>query len=134
MHCSAEQIDLVGDRVVYRFIISDTGIGMSPEFLKHLFEPFAQANDDARSNYRARAGYAHREGPPKEHGRHHFREKRAGPGTTFTVDLPFVINRTPEKAVEALADAEECDICGMSILLVEDNRAEHRDRSDAAGT
>lgn len=44
-----------------------------------------------------------------------------GRGTTFTVDLPFVINRTPEKAVEASADAEECDICGMSILLVEDN-------------
>ena len=37
------------------------------------------------------------------------------------MDLPFVINRTPEKAVEASADAEECDICGMSILLVEDN-------------
>ena len=32
-------------------VVSDTGIGMSPEFLKHLFEPFAQANDDARSNY-----------------------------------------------------------------------------------
>ena len=29
--------------------------------------------------------------------------------------------RTPEEAVEASGDAEECDICGMSILLVEDN-------------
>ena len=44
-----------------------------------------------------------------------------GRGTTFTVDLPFAINRTPEEAVEASGDAEECDICGMSILLVEDN-------------
>ena len=122
VHCSAEQMDLVGDKVVYRFIISDTGIGMSPEFLKHLFEPFAQANDDARSNYQGTGmGMPIVKALLKNMGGTISVKSELGRGTTFTVDLPFVINRTPEKAVEASADAEECDICGMSILLVEDN-------------
>ncbi len=121
VHCSAEQMDLVGDKVVYRFIISDTGIGMSPEFLKHLFEPFAQANDDARSNYQGTGmGMPIVKALVKNMGGSISVESKLGRGTTFTVDLPFVINRTPE-AAEAPADAEECDICGMSILLVEDN-------------
>lgn len=122
VHCSAEQIDLVGDRVVYRFIISDTGIGMSPEFLKHLFEPFAQANNDARSNYQGTGmGMPIVKALLKNMGGTISVKSELGRGTTFTVNLPFAINRTPEKAVEASADAEECDICGMSILLVEDN-------------
>ena len=122
VHCSAEQMDLVGDKIVYRFIISDTGIGMSPEFLKHLFEPFAQANDDARSNYQGTGmGMPIVKALLKSMGGTISVKSELGRGTTFTVDLPFTINRTPEKAVEASADAEECDICGMSILLVEDN-------------
>lgn len=122
VHCSGKMMDLVGDRVVYRFIISDTGIGMSPEFLKHLFEPFAQANDDARSNYQGTGmGMPIVKALLKSMGGTISVKSELGRGTTFTVDLPFTINRTPEKAVEAEPDAEDCDICGMSILLVEDN-------------
>ena len=121
VHCSAEQMDLVGDKIVYRFIISDTGIGMSPEFLKHLFEPFAQANDDARSNYQGTGmGMPIVKALAKSMGGSISVKSELGRGTTFTVDLPFVVNRTPEVA-DAPADAEDCDICGMSILLVEDN-------------
>ena len=122
VHCSAEQMDLVGDKVVYRFVISDTGIGMSPEFLKHLFEPFAQANNDARSNYQGTGmGMPIVKALLKSMGGTISVKSELGRGTTFTVDLPFAINRTPEEAVEESGDAEECDICGMSILLVEDN-------------
>ena len=121
VRCTGKMMNLVGDKVVYRFIISDTGIGMSPEFLKHLFEPFAQANDDARSNYQGTGmGMPIVKALVKNMGGSISVESKLGRGTTFTVDLPFVINRTPE-AAEAPADAEECDICGMSILLVEDN-------------
>ena len=28
----------------YKFVVSDTGIGMSPEFLPHLFEPYTREN------------------------------------------------------------------------------------------
>ena len=35
----------------YRWTISDTGIGMSKEFLEHIYEPFVQEKSDARSVY-----------------------------------------------------------------------------------
>ena len=122
VHCTGEMMDLVGDKVVYRFTISDTGIGMSPEFLKHLFEPFAQANDDARSTYQGTGmGMPIVKALVKKMGGTISVESELGRGTTFTVDLPFTINRHPEKTAEAEPDAAYCDICGMSILLVEDN-------------
>ena len=51
----------------YRWIISDTGIGMSQQFLDHIFEPFAQERSDARSTYEGtglRVGLHRRENSP----------------------------------------------------------------------
>lgn len=38
-------------RALFCFSVSDTGIGMTPKFLKHIYEPFAQEGDDARSKF-----------------------------------------------------------------------------------
>ena len=38
-------------KCTYRWTISDTGKGMSQEFLAHIFEPFSQERSDARSTY-----------------------------------------------------------------------------------
>ena len=40
------------EKVVYECTVSDTGIGMEPEFLKRIFEPFSQERMDARTVYR----------------------------------------------------------------------------------
>ena len=42
----------VHQNVIYKFIISDTGISISPEFQKHIFEPFAQEDTGARTIYK----------------------------------------------------------------------------------
>lgn len=48
----AKIIRQVHQNVIYKFIISDTGIGISPEFQKHIFEPFAQEDTGARTIYK----------------------------------------------------------------------------------
>ena len=47
--------ELSGERVRYSILVRDTGIGMSPEFLEHLFEPFMQERDQ-RAEGVARTG------------------------------------------------------------------------------
>lgn len=48
-HISLEIIETPADgtdTVHYEFVVSDTGIGMKPEFLSHVFEPFERADDE----------------------------------------------------------------------------------------
>ena len=35
----------------YQFVVEDTGIGIGEEFKAHIFEPFAQEHQGARTNY-----------------------------------------------------------------------------------
>ena len=39
------------NKVVYQWDIRDTGIGMSQEFIQHIFEPFSQEKKGARTTY-----------------------------------------------------------------------------------
>lgn len=41
--------DEAGDRRPYRLMVKDTGIGISPEFLPHIYEPFARERDSTQS-------------------------------------------------------------------------------------
>ena len=47
MHVS--QLQAKKDNAVVRFVIRDTGVGISPEFLPHLFEPFSQESTGVRN-------------------------------------------------------------------------------------
>ena len=49
---SFEYMGTENEQVTYRWTISDTGIGMSEEFLKRVYEPFSQEQVDARSVYK----------------------------------------------------------------------------------
>lgn len=48
---SVELAKLEGDRALLRFIVRDTGIGMDPETIQRLFQPFMQADSSTTRKY-----------------------------------------------------------------------------------
>ena len=118
------RVDMVSrteDDVVYRFSVSDTGIGMSEEFLEHIFEPFVQEKTDARSVYQGTGlGMAIVKSlVDKMNGTISVTSKE-GEGSTFVIRIPFEI---ASKVEEITDDKEKSsnDISGIKILLAEDN-------------
>lgn len=78
--------------VTYRWTIADTGIGMSQDFLTHIFEPFAQEHSDARSVYQGTGlGMAIVKNlVGKMNGTIEVSSKE-GVGSTFVITLPFEV-------------------------------------------
>ncbi len=107
--------------VTYQWTISDTGIGMSKEFLKRLFEPFAQEHADARSVYNGTGlGMAIVKSLiDKMNGTIQVTSEE-GKGSVFIITLPFEIAEK-EQVVHEEAEEEKASIRGLHLLLVEDN-------------
>ena len=103
------------------FVCRDTGIGMTEEFQKYIFEPFAQEHTGSRTKF-AGTGL----GMPiskklieKMGGTITF-ESEEGVGTTFVIRVPFRIDTDRSDKVET-GEKQEASIRGMHILLAEDN-------------
>ncbi len=120
LSCRSYIVDQDEDHVTYRFIISDTGIGMSEEFVKHIFEPYIQEKDDARSRYQGSGmGMAIvKKLVDKMKGTIEI-ESEPDVGTKVYITLPFEINHNADKLQELSGSKK--NIKGMRILLVEDN-------------
>ena len=105
----------------YRWIISDTGIGMSQEFVQHIFEPFAQEEEGARSNYQGTGlGMSIVKKIVDLMGGSISVTSELGVGSTFVITIPFEIAPEPEQIPEHPTKAS-ADIRGTRLLLVEDN-------------
>ena len=103
------------------FVCRDTGIGMTEEFQKHIFEPFAQEHTGSRTKF-AGTGM----GMPiskklieKMGGTITF-ESAEGIGTTFVIRVPFRIDADKGCRTET-EEKQKASIRGLHILLVEDN-------------
>lgn len=110
--------------VTYRWIISDTGIGMSEEFQKHIFEPFVQEHIDARSVYHGTGvGMAIVKALVEKMNGTIEVTSVEGEGSTFIVQLPFeTASKLEIKAcIEEKESAQEYHIRGANLLLAEDN-------------
>ncbi len=103
------------------FKCRDTGVGMSEEFVQHIFEPFAQENTTARSKYGGTGlGMAITKSLVDAMGGTISVESVKGEGSTFTVILPFKIDH--QQCHEGcVVDETNCSINGLNILLAEDN-------------
>lgn len=108
--------------VTYRWTITDTGIGMSKEFLKHIFDPFTQENTDARSVYQGTGlGMAIVKGLVEQmHGCIEVSSVE-GVGSTFVITIPFDIASAAEVQKTQESAAVQADIHGLHLLLAEDN-------------
>ena len=112
-----------GDTAWFEFICADTGIGMSEEFQKYLFEPFAQEHSTARSAYDGTGlGMAIAKALTEKMGGTITFTSREGEGTTFRITLPFRIDTAGRLPQQPAAEPEVSDaLRGMRIQLAEDN-------------
>lgn len=118
----AKIIRQVHQNVIYKFIISDTGIGISPEFQKHIFEPFAQEDTGARTIYKGTGlGMAIVHRLVQEMGGTIQLKSEKNVGSTFTRILPFTIDEHQPSASAETATDTPADLTDLHILVVEDN-------------
>ena len=105
------------------FTCADTGIGMSEEFQKHVFEPFAQERNFARSEYGGTGlGMPIAKSLAEKMGGTLSFVSRQGVGTTFTLSLSFRICHAPEKRNKPKRLLQTSSIAGLHVLVAEDNR------------
>ena len=101
--------------------ISDTGIGMSEEFTKEVFEKFAQEDSDVRTQYHgAGLGMAIVKKYVDMMGGTISVQSKKHEGTTFTVDIPLEIT-DKECNKSDTGFSEKVNLTGVKVLLAEDN-------------
>lgn len=104
-----------------RYRISDTGIGMSEEFVEHIFDEFSQEEHGARTQYKGTGlGMAITKRYVDLMGGTISVESRKGVGSTFTVELPMEIADSCEGKKSDFA-VGKVDLHGLKVLLAEDN-------------
>lgn len=111
------------NRSRFQFTVSDSGIGMSQEFLEHIFEPYArETHFTAKSTVGTGLGMTIVKNLVQQMSGEIHVESQLGIGTTFLVTLPLetnVRNGAPEGKKEN--DELSVKLSGRCILVAEDN-------------
>ena len=105
-------------RSTLRFTISDTGIGMSPEYLPKLFETFSQEDSSATNKYGSSGlGMAITKNIVELMNGNIEVQSEKGRGTTFTVTVTLMDSAYSD------SDAEDNDIhlSELSVLVIDDD-------------
>lgn len=106
----------------YRFAIEDTGIGMKPEYLRHIFEPFSRADDSLTGNIPGTGlGMTIVKNLVSLMGGTIQVESEYGRGSRFSVTLCLTRSHTPPAATPVEKLRAEATFSDLRVLLVEDN-------------
>ena len=110
------------EHALFCFSVSDTGIGMTPEFLKHIYEPFTQEGADARSKFQGTGiGMSIVKSLLDMMGGTIEISSEVGAGSTFNVQIPLDIDKNPRARECTEEQTYSRSLTGMSVLLAEDN-------------
>ncbi|HZT60303.1 MAG TPA: hybrid sensor histidine kinase/response regulator [Pyrinomonadaceae bacterium] len=112
-----------------RVSVSDTGQGISPEFLPHVFERFRQADGSTtREHGGLGLGLAIVRHLVEQHGGRVSAESDGEQrGSTFSIDLPIAAVKTPAREAEGRPDSKRppagaaLALGGVRVLVVDDN-------------
>ena len=105
----------------YRYTVADTGIGMSREYLEHIFEPFTRAETATKSGVVGTGlGMAITKSLVELMGGTIEIESAPGVGTTVRIEFENRISEAVDPK-EELENTASVDLSGKKILLVEDN-------------
>ena len=98
--------------------VSDTGIGMSEDFINRLFEPYTQERSaDGGSGAGSGLGMAICKSMLELQGGTISVESRQGFGTTFFVDIPYPLGEAPAAEARSI----DCSaINGRRVMVVDD--------------
>ena len=100
----------------YVFIIQDNGIGMSPEFVDHIFEPFERESSTTKTGIQGTGlGMAITKNIVDMMGGKISVKSEKNKGTTFTVELSLKLQNT-EKEAEKIKE-----LVGQRALVVDDD-------------
>ncbi len=105
----------------YQFVVEDTGIGIGEDFKKHIFEPFTQEHQGARTNYNGVGlGMSIVKKLVEQMKGTVEIDSQLGKGSEVRVTLPILVDKDwGAQPVEEEPDPHS--IAGMCVLLVEDN-------------
>ncbi|MCB6364811.1 response regulator [Intestinibacillus massiliensis] len=116
---SIQQLQRRAGRVRMRFSVSDTGIGMSEEFMERLFTPFEQESISTSQRFGGTGlGMAITKNLVTLMGGTIAVKSELGEGSTFTVELDFDI---PEGA-DQMQPIKQPGLASLKVLITDDDR------------
>ena len=125
---SITEKEIVNNQGLLEFVIKDDGIGISPTFINHLFEPFTQEHTGSTSLYGGTGlGLAISKNFISLMGGTIDVESKPGFGTKFIISLKLTVSEESNNTDStngkdyATISSREFDFTGKRVLLVEDH-------------
>lgn len=119
---SIKECEMNDGKAMIQFDIQDTGIGMSEEFIQHIFEPFVQEHENRTSYQGSGLGMAIvLQMINMMHGTIDI-QSVLNVGSHFTIRIPFEIAEK-QYEISQIDTSEHVSITGVKVLLAEDNGA-----------
>jgi signal transduction histidine kinase len=127
---SSEMVNEIDNRVVLKFSVSDSGIGLTPDQIARLFQAFTQADTSTTRKYGGTGlGLTISKRLVEMMGGEIWAESEAGNGSTFSFTAAFEKGLEKVKKEPALSP----DLRNLNVLVVDDNATSRQPECSGGG-